>query len=80
MENEKYYMNLGRNAGYKYVFSRRDTGEVLLEGTVTGGSKSDCRNAANRAAMDAGLHPATDDNLKLWVKEIQAGAYPLIEE
>lgn len=77
---EKYYMNIGRNAGYRYVFSRRDTGEILLEGTVTGGSKSDCRNAANRAAMDSGLHPATDDNLKLYMKAIQTGTYPAGEE
>lgn len=77
---EKYYMNIGRNAGYRYIFSRRDTGEVLLEGTVTGGNKTDCRKAANLAAMDAGLHPATDDNLKLYMKAIQTGTYPVGEE
>lgn len=65
MSNEYYKMNEGRKSGYKYTFSRRDTGEVLLEGVVTGGSKQDCRNAANEIARNAGYKPFADDNIKL---------------
>lgn len=68
MNNENYKMNEGRKAGYKYVFSRRDTGEILLEGVVTGGGKQDCVNVANENARKAGLKPFADDNLKLYMK------------
>lgn len=46
MNMEDYRMNDGRNAGYSYKFYDRETGEVVLEGHVTGGNKKDCENHA----------------------------------
>lgn len=62
-----YRMNEGRNARYKFIFTRIDTGEVLLEGYATGGNKSDCRKYAHTQALKHGLEPLTDDNIKFWI-------------
>lgn len=68
MKNEEYRMNDGRNARYKFEYSRRDTGEVIISGIVTGGNKTDCRKAAYNKALDAGLHPLSDDNIKFFIR------------
>ena len=64
----KYKMNEGRNAKYYFQFSDRESGKILLEGTVTGGNKQDCINHANSKAREAGLKPYADENLKLYIK------------
>lgn len=64
----EYKMNEGRHAGYYFQFSRRDTGEILLEGCVSGGNKQDCRNSAHNKARSAGLKPFEDDNIKLYMR------------
>ena len=63
-----YRMNEGRNAGYHYIFSDRESGEVLLEGDVTGGNKRDCQNAAIREGRDAGIKYYSNDNIKLYMR------------
>lgn len=68
--SDNYRMNEGRHAGYRFVYSRRDTGEVLLEGVVTGGSKSDCRGMAHTKALQAGIKPFLDDNIKLYMTPV----------
>lgn len=68
---EEYRMNEGRHSGYHFIFSKRSTGEILLEGDVTGGNKQDCTNAANTKARSAGLKPFVDEDLKLYMKRIE---------
>lgn len=36
---------------YKFTYSNRETGEILLEGVVTGYTKSDCKKKAHNEAM-----------------------------
>jgi len=64
----EYKMNEGRSAKYYFQFSDRKSGEILLEGTVSGGNKQDCINHANTKAREAGLKPFIDENVKLHMK------------
>ena len=52
---------------YKYTYSNRDTGEVLLEGVVTGYTKSDCKKKAHNEAMRKGLKQMQYDNIKFYI-------------
>ena len=52
---------------YKFTYSNRDTGEVLLEGVVTGYTKSDCKKKAHNEAMRKGIKPMQDDNIKFYI-------------
>ena len=52
---------------YRFIYSNRETGEVLLEGVVAGYTKSDCKKKAHNAAMRAGLKPMLDDNIKFYI-------------
>lgn len=63
----EYKMNSGRNSKYKYTYSNRGTGEILLEGIVTGGNKSDCKKIAHNEAMKAGLKPMLDPEIKFYI-------------
>ena len=52
---------------YKFTYSNRETGEVLLEGVVAGYTKSDCKKKAHNEAMRKGLKPMLDDNIKFYI-------------
>ena len=52
---------------YKFTYSNRETGEILLEGVVTGYTKSDCKKKADNEAMRNGLKPMLDDNIKFFI-------------
>lgn len=50
-----YRMNEGRKAGYHFEFYDRETNELIYEGNVTGGNRTDCENLAwdyFRSVMD----------------------------
>lgn len=47
---------------YKFIYSDRGSGKVLLEGIVTGHSKRDCMKKAHNVAMKKGLKPLLNDN------------------
>ena len=52
---------------YRFIYSNRETGDVLLEGVVAGYTKSDCKKKAHNEAMRKGLKPMLDDNIKFCI-------------
>ena len=60
-------MKMTRKAKFKFAYSERNTGKILLEGIVTGYNKTDCKNSATIAAWKAGIKPMTDDNIKFYI-------------
>lgn len=52
---------------YRFIYSNKETGEVLLEGVVAGYTKSDCKKKAHNVAMRNGLKPMLDDNIKFYI-------------
>lgn len=52
---------------YRFIYSNRETGEVLLEGVVTGTTKNDCKKKAHNEAMRKGLKPMLNDNIKFYI-------------
>ena len=52
---------------YKFIYSNRETGEVLLEGIVKGYTKNDCKKKAHNIAMRNGLKPMLDDSIKCYI-------------
>ena len=58
----------GRKSGYYYQFSDRTTGEILKEGHVSGGNKTDCKNLA---WCKFGYQHFRDDNIKLYMKRVE---------
>lgn len=70
----------GRNAKYYYQITDKKTGEIKKEGYVTGGSKSDCENAAFLIKLDVsrqmGLSAASDEDrerLKVYLHRADDG-------
>lgn len=70
----------GRNARYYYQIKDKKTGEIKKEGYVTGGSKSDCENAAFLIKLDVrsqmGLSAASDEDrerLKVYLHRADDG-------
>ena len=52
---------------YKFIYSNRETGEVLLEGVVEGYTKNDCKKKAHNLAMRNGLRPLLDEKIKFYI-------------
>ena len=55
-------------AKYYYEYTNRETGELLLSGTVTGINKHDCKKRAHNEALQHGLKPMMDDSIKFYIK------------
>lgn len=60
-------------ANYFYQVSKRSSGEILLEGTCHGTSKSHCQNIAHTMALQKGYKIYSDNDLRLFLR-------PLTEE
>lgn len=52
---------------YRFIYSNKKTGEILLEGIVTGLTKRDCYKKAHNDALKKGLKPFLNDNIKFYI-------------
>lgn len=55
-------------ANYYYQFTRKSSGEILLEGFCDGGSKADCQKMAQNIALQNGLKPMLDEDIKTYLR------------